>query len=230
MKSSYLLTVFIVSFGAALGAGYFMGMNHERHRVGTVQAIEKPSTVASSAVDNATDASKSDVASAASAAAEQAQTYIVKKGQTLYSIGKEIGVSWPALAGINNLTETSVLKEGQVLKIPTANEAQTSQAREFKVATSDDEKQNLQAAQDYAKAGTGQLAYRLVPAQVVQRSPLLSRFGFTTNDLYIEKSKDYTKGEAAVEVTHEGKLYTVYLNQPLDKGEKGVWTPVRVTY
>lgn len=207
-----------------------MGANHERHRTLTPRLVVPISTSADVAPNQAPDTVKQDLTASATAAADQAQTYIVKKGQTLYSIGKEIGVDWPALASVNGLTETSLLKEGQVLKVPTVAQAQTAQAREFKVVSTDEEKQNLTSAQDYATAGTGQLAYRLVPAQVVQRSTLLSRFGFTNNDLYIEKTKDYTVGEAAVEVTHQNKLYTVYLSQPLQKGEKGVWTPVRVTY
>ena len=65
---------------------------------------------------------------------------------------------------------------------------------------------------------------------VLQQSLLLSRFGFSNDDLFIEKSKDYIKGEAIVEVTHEANLYSVHLSQPLTKGEKGVWTPTKVLY
>ncbi len=230
MKHRYIVTTFIVSISAAAGAGFFGGANYANQRHRKTDAVSQSTNQSAAVASLSPAAGDASSANNASSELDSAKTYLVKKGQTLYSIGKEIGVDWPSLASVNGLDEHSVLKEGQVLKIPTAAEAATSQAREYSVPATDDEKQNLQTAQDYANAGTGQLSYRLVPAQVVQRSPLLARFGFDNNDLYIEKTKDTTKGEASVEVTHQGKLYTVMLNQPLSKGDKGVWTPVKVLY
>ncbi len=45
------------------------------------------------------------------------QTYVVKKGDTLYGISNQFGVSVVELANLNNVTASN-LKEGQVLKIP----------------------------------------------------------------------------------------------------------------
>jgi len=226
MRGRYLVLIFLISFAAAAGAGFFAGANYARHHTKTQSAATVANVDAAPSAIATSDTPPVE-SSVAAAPTDNETTYIVK---TLYSIGKEVGVDWPALAAVNELTEKSVLKEGQVLKIPSATQAQTIQSREYKIATTDEEKQVLQSAQDYAAAGTGQLAYRLVPAQVVQRATLLSKFGFTNSDLYIEKNKDLDKGEAIVEVTHLGKLYTIFLNQPLSKGDKGVWTPTKVLY
>ena len=45
------------------------------------------------------------------------ETYIVKKGDTLYGISNQYGVSVTELAELNNVNATT-LKEGQSLKIP----------------------------------------------------------------------------------------------------------------
>lgn len=209
--------------------GFFAGANYTRIHAPKAPKIEAaaPDSTATSDVS-----STSDTATPPSSTPEDSgNTYIIKKGQTLYSIGKEVGIEWPALAKANGLDENSMLKEGQVIKIPTKIESLTIQAKEYKVPANDEEKQNLTAAQGYADAGTGQLAYRMVPTQVVQRSPLLTRFGFDNNDLYIEKSKDADKGESVVEVTHQSKLYSVYLSAfQTGKGDKIVWTPSKVLY
>ncbi len=229
MRHRTILIIYVVSVVAALGSGYFLGKNGRRGSTSSTLSAVKADTASPTAtkpdksLDTTTPAESAPVPS-------QGQTYIVKKGDTLFSIGQHYKVSWPALAKVNDLQETSVLKEGQVLKIPTEHEAQTVQSQSLKISADAEEKQTLQAAQDYAKAGTGQLAYRLVPTQVVLQSTQISRFQFGPNDLYVEKSKDIEKGEAVVEVTHNGKLYTVRLSQPLEKGDKGVWTITEVNY
>lgn len=48
-------------------------------------------------------------------------TYIVKKGDNLYSISKRFNVTQEELMKLNNLT-TNLLSIGQVLKIPTNSE------------------------------------------------------------------------------------------------------------
>ena len=49
-------------------------------------------------------------------------TYVVVKGDSLYTIGKKFGVSPEELMRFNNLS-SNILQIGQVLKIPTKNEA-----------------------------------------------------------------------------------------------------------
>ncbi len=229
MRGTHVVTTYLVAVLAAGLGGFFLGANYNRlHTPKPVVAKADNSTVTPTSTPASADSTSQSPAAATPASTDQ--TYIVKHGDTLFSIGKQFNLTWPVLAAANNLTETTPLKEGQVLTIPSAAQANTIQTKSVDIKQTDEEKQNLQSAQDYANAGTGQLAYRLVPTQVVAQSPLLSQFQFTKSDLYIEKSKDLTAGTATVEVTHLGKVYTVSLTQPLTKGEKGVWTPTKVTY
>ncbi|GEM_PF-3865011 len=229
MRGRSIVFFFLLCIVIAGATGFFLGANYVRR--GHSQSISQVTTAATDTVADAVTVATEDVSEVTTETAPaDAQKYTVKKGDTLFSIGKQFNVEWPVLAKANTLEETSILKEGQVLQIPTASEAKTIQAHEISVKPDQEESQNLAAAQEYARAGTGQLAYRLDPVQVVQQSRLLSRFLFNQSDLYIEKSRDTEKGEAIVEVTHGGNLYTVYLTQPLDKGAKGVWSPSKVIY
>lgn len=55
---------------------------------------------------------------------EEAPVYIVKKGDTLYSIAKEQGQSVPFLAGVNNISEPYTVKVGQKLYLARQKTAQ----------------------------------------------------------------------------------------------------------
>ena len=48
------------------------------------------------------------------------ETYVIKKGDTLFNVSQKYGLSWQTLAEINNLTEPYLLKIGQRLKIPSS--------------------------------------------------------------------------------------------------------------
>lgn len=56
-------------------------------------------------------------AATASAPAGAADTYVVKRGDTLYSIALDNGVDWRELAGWNQITDPSRMQVGQVLRI-----------------------------------------------------------------------------------------------------------------
>lgn len=47
----------------------------------------------------------------------QPDTYVVKRGDTLYSIALDNGVDWRELAGLNQITDPSKLQVGQVLQV-----------------------------------------------------------------------------------------------------------------
>lgn len=49
-----------------------------------------------------------------------AQTYTVKSGDTLSKIAKQFGVTVDAIVKANNIANPSLIRPGQVLKIPKA--------------------------------------------------------------------------------------------------------------
>jgi lipoprotein NlpD len=56
-------------------------------------------------------------AATAPAPAATADTYVVKRGDTLYSIALDNGVDWRELAGWNQITDPSRMQVGQVLRV-----------------------------------------------------------------------------------------------------------------
>lgn len=64
---------------------------------------------------------------AVSAFCEQ-KTHTVQKGETLYSISRQYGISVNELRQLNGLTETSILKVGQVLNVSAETEAKKETA------------------------------------------------------------------------------------------------------
>lgn len=57
---------------------------------------------------------------------EKATYYVVKKGDTLWRISKNYGVTVPAMLGANHITNTKDLKVGQKLIIPLSGKSQGS--------------------------------------------------------------------------------------------------------
>ncbi len=210
MKSHRILLI-----SAIIVAAILVYLLYKNHQPAKKQPVTKKNTVITTVSNKAASPTYS--------------LYTVQTGDSLYTIGQHFYIPWDTIAKFNGLSDNANLEAGQILKIPDKNEAFTIQAKTYIITPDDEEKQVLQEAQSYADAGTGQLAYRLVPTEVVEMSPLLAQFQFAAGDLYVQKSIDYNNGTAVVEVTHNGILYTVYLDQPLEKGPKGVWSPVKVT-
>ena len=46
------------------------------------------------------------------------ETYTVKRGDTLFNVSQQYGISWQTLAKLNNLESPYILRGGQKLKIP----------------------------------------------------------------------------------------------------------------
>lgn len=46
------------------------------------------------------------------------QTYVIKKGDTLFNLSNKFSISWQTLADINHLQEPYILKIGQKIQIP----------------------------------------------------------------------------------------------------------------
>jgi LysM repeat protein len=70
--------------------------------------------------------------------ASSAQSYIVKKGDSLWKIAKVENVTVGELARANNLTKTSTIKVGQKLKVPAGTAEKTSVAMASVIPTSTD--------------------------------------------------------------------------------------------
>ncbi|MEZ4662170.1 MAG: LysM peptidoglycan-binding domain-containing protein [Caldilineaceae bacterium] len=68
-------------------------------------------------------ASKSSPAFADASPETFTAAYIVQTGDTLFSIGGKLGISWETLAAANGLHEGSVLQIGQTLRAPQSNAA-----------------------------------------------------------------------------------------------------------
>lgn len=70
------------------------------------------------------------VAAAPVAAAPAAATYVVKRGETLYSIALDQGMDWRELAALNDLSDPAKLSAGQVLRLRAAQPAVPGSAEE----------------------------------------------------------------------------------------------------
>ena len=68
--------------------------------------------------------------------------YEVVSGDTLYSISKKFGTTVDNLRSLNGLTESSVLKIGQVLKVPTTEKVVTTTGSSSSGSTKTEIKQN----------------------------------------------------------------------------------------
>jgi LysM repeat protein len=93
-------------------------------------------TPANSMAQNETPAPAPAVASVASTTS--AQSYVVKKGDSLWKIAKAENVTVGELARANNLTKTSTIKVGQKLKVPTATTEKANVAMASVIPTSSD--------------------------------------------------------------------------------------------
>lgn len=176
-----------------------------------------------------TEASNTNVATSESII--DSNVYEVKSGDTLYSIGKKYNMLWTVIAKINNLDENSRLVIGQKITIPSEDQSKSISTRTDTITADQEELDNLRSAQDYALAGKDTLSYRRVPIEVVKKSRLLIKYQFSSSDLYIEKSIDTMAGNAIVEVTRKGYLYTVFLSAyEKNRDANTIWTPVKVTY
>ena len=90
---------------------------------------------------------------AVSAFCEQ-KTHTVQKGETLYSISRQYGISVNELRQLNGLTETSILKVGQVLNVSAETEAKKETAGTAAASSSNKKSETQPVYDDYTvKAG-----------------------------------------------------------------------------
>ena len=100
-------------------------------KVGQVLKIPGKSTA-----ENTSEKSTTTVSTA------KTSNYEVVAGDTLYSISKKFGTTVDNLRSLNGLTESSVLKIGQVLKVPTTEKVVTTTGSSSAGSTKTEIKQN----------------------------------------------------------------------------------------
>ena len=100
-------------------------------KVGQVLKIPGKSTA-----ENTSEKSTTTVSTA------KTSNYEVVAGDTLYSISKKFGTTVDNLRSLNGLTENSVLKIGQVLKVPTTEKVATTTGSSSAGSTKTEIKQN----------------------------------------------------------------------------------------
>lgn len=100
-------------------------------KVGQVLKIPGKSTA-----ENTSEKSTTSVSTA------KTSNYEVVAGDTLYSISKKFGTTVENLRSLNGLTESSVLKVGQVLKVPTTEKVATTTGSSSSGSTKTEIKQN----------------------------------------------------------------------------------------
>ena len=100
-------------------------------KVGQVLKIPGKSTA-----ENTSEKSTTTVSTA------KTSNYEVVSGDTLYSISKKFGTTVDNLRSLNGLTESSVLKIGQVLKVPTTEKVATTTGSSSAGSTKTEIKQN----------------------------------------------------------------------------------------
>lgn len=105
-------------------------------KVGQVLKIPGKSTA-----ENTSEKSTTTVSTA------KTSNYEVVSGDTLYSISKKFGTTVDNLRSLNGLTESSVLKVGQVLKVPSTEKVATTTGLSSSGSTKTEIKQNTSVTQ-----------------------------------------------------------------------------------
>jgi LysM repeat protein len=174
-----------------------------------------PNTNQANAPYSSTSTNNSSKSSSTSTSSEQ--TYTIQKGDTLFSIGLKFNMPWTTIASANGLTESSVIKEGQVIKIP-AQATSTSTNTTSKTFTINQSSET----QVQSQVDSGQMAWYLDPIQV-SKEEVPPTYSISKDDIYSLKTKNTATGNAIVEVVHNSKIFQINLTQPVKKGDTGIW-------
>ena len=140
IKRFFLAAVFVLSFVSAFGE-----IIHTMKKGETVYALSKKYGVAMSVIleyNGIKDASKIIVGQKIKIPdtkklqpnQKATQTYIVQKGDTVYGIAKKFGTTKAEIFSLNGLTDNSVIKIGQKLKVPSSASTVTPKKTEPKTS------------------------------------------------------------------------------------------------
>lgn len=118
---------------------------------------------------------------------EKTDTYIVKKGDTLYGIAKRFGISVETLTILNKMSGSNTIKVGQVLTVPLATSENTNQTKET-TKTSTDKTANLEDLQltdsrtyDKNKKASKNLLWPVTAKEIQYLEGKVSGVSITTN-------------------------------------------------
>jgi LysM repeat protein len=200
----------LILISVALYIGYYIGKN-KGINIGYYQAQ-------TSEKKNQEDGTQ-EAAAVSSQPKKIEKTHKVQPGDTLFAIGLKYNIEWTKIAEYNGLSETAVIKEGDVVKIP-------QEGKETNEKTYTIDESVFQKYQSNVNDGLEQ--WRLNPAEVC-KSMIPDDFEITKSDIYTLTNQNTESGEATVEITHTGQIYTATLIQPITKGEKGIWAVKKVT-
>ena len=214
-KGHKILFAVLIILMALLAAstGFLFAKNRSLQK----SAKEKTTTPATSATKSVDD-TKTTTTASTTAVTEPAplnnrpsspsDTVKVEPGQTLFSIGQTVGVSWTILATVNGINADDI-KAGQSIIVPKNNQVGFTINQE--------KAKSLQSDVD-----AGKYPFRLSPTETAKSdsSPV---YGLTPADAFTEKTIDTTAGTATVSVLKDGKTYLISLVQPVNKGAKGIW-------
>ena len=206
-----MILLFILTFMIGVGAGgagvYYLGKKNQN------QTQNQPPSS-----ENESDQDQENASANDNESTEAETTYTVQTGDTLFTIGLKFNVPWTKIAEANGLTEQSVIKVGQILKIPGQK---SSESKNFEI-----DKTALSEIQ--TKVDAGSLAWYLDPVSVAKEQ-VPSTYNISKDDPYTLKSKNYTEAIAIVEVVHNTKVYQIKLIQPIKQGVGGIWTTESVS-
>lgn len=118
---------------------------------------------------------------------EKTDTYIVKKGDTLYGIAKRFGISVETLTILNKMSGSNTIKVGQVLTVPLATSENTNQTTQTS-KPSTDKTANLEDFQltdsrtyDKNKKASKNLLWPVVAKEIQYLEGKVSGVSITTN-------------------------------------------------
>jgi LysM repeat protein len=147
------------------------------------------------------------------------QTHTVVAGETLNTIGIKYNLRWTSIAALNGLSETTPIREGQVLQLPITVSGHIIEVREVPVDAT-----IAQNAQNDARFGG--ITWRLDSVEVA-RQTAPTELGIRHDTTLTIESRDDVAGVAIIRTEIDGQLRRVFLSQPITKGAEGVWFVIR---
>lgn len=221
-RSLKVFITLLITVAALLAAssGYLLASNYNLQKKSSSSSDKKVSdSSAATSLSNETTTSSSDSATtnaskvvAASALDERpsspSDVVTVASGDTLFSVGQKVGVSWTELALVNGINADKI-KIGQTIIVPKNNQVSYT--------VNDSKVSELQT-----KVDAGKIQFRLSAIDTAKSdsSPV---YGLTVSDSFKQSQIDLVGGSATILATHDGKSYTINLIQPSKKGAKGIW-------